>query len=1622
MSPVVSAKAGPAPARGPERERQQSGLRANSDGRGWQAPGAAAAGLRIGRPNDEHEVAADRMAQRALASGIAVPPAPTAALARIPQVVSGAGGLAGAIAAAGPEAQDLPAAQRDDFAPRFGHRLDGVRIHAGPSAAAAASAARAQAFTLGRDIYFGEGQYRPNSSAGRNLLAHELAHTLQDRPNVVARKALDTTFDLPENDPGASVEQGHEGHDPAVNALATVLQGGPSQGNGAARAQLGQLPPDRRSNALAALRTSLPASDRGKVGALDDATRNDPRQPAAVPNAMPEVRAGDTAPAAVSAKASPAEAPAVPGHERAAGTAASKMQQAVRSVGAEAPLGGAAAPLPEGLDTAGVPGGGAGAGSAPASAATIAAQGVTAMLSAQMADLQGVAGRPVQFRQDPGGPPGDLETINRTATSQSMAGRFVSGAAEKTQAVLAVALAVPAQAMTALGGARQAIAAQAASQGAVLKQGADAARKQIGEQASRVRGAIAGRHGKTDSNVSRDVADARKRATKAHDDAAGGLSKRAETEKTRIALSYDAALEPMTAVGFEAGGHAQAAAARRAADLRSQYDHESSVLDGPIHDDRLDANADASVKVGDEYAKSFQDTASKQADKLPESRPEILGKVNDITTQARTGFTTQLTHILEGAGALETGSKARSRQAATQMRAALDANATQSRQAVDAAEAQQGGALQEQADAAQGAVDTMVASTLSSFGGGVAQAAQQLSGSIGSFIDQAAETPVPESDELANALTEADPSTALSGMAAQVAAVVPGLTGMLTAAQATGGAALAAAATSAAEAFAGSGAAFVKSAGGINQQSATGFHQLDAGNARSVTNLATDTEAGFQEAVTNANTAYAQFGDQVEANFTTGRKQLLAGLWSKESQADLGKAMEKYGQEAADHVKPRWKRVLKWVVMIVVIVAVIAVTVLSAGALGPVGVILLGAALGAAAGAVQTIADNLIDGEPWSKGVVKAMIVGAVGGAVGGAGGVLLKGVGSVALRIGLEAGVNIVGGVAGEAIGSLATGQAIDWTGALMGALVGAGIGAGLGIAGAMRGKIRVGSIAEPSAAPPPRPMIEPPPAAPSGRIRTALEGAKILAPRPVPAVPEVNVGGAGSVGGEVAPAPPRVVTAEPAPSPAAPEAAAPAPRRAIGFGREGEMIQPTPEPAAGQPRRAIGLGREGEFIQPTAEPVVGQPRRAIGLGREGELIQPTAEPAAGQPRRAIGLGREGELIQPTAEPAAGQPRRAIGFGREGELIPPTPEPAAGQPRRAIGFGRQNEFIAPKPEPVSGAPSAAPAEAAALPQGQPRAVAREPTGSIAGRTGGAEPIRAGGHSTFEPQATARPGGGGKPVGGKPTIAEPMQAKPFEPAPAAAAEKPAAAPAAKPAAPVAETTPPQAEPAAQPKAEQSSGAAKTAPTAPKETASPTAEPQPAKAKAEPVETPQQAAGKRPAEPFDMKQIGADTEPPQILNAADFSDVKLKPGQDALYILGESDGPILKAGKTSASGAKNRFSVYKRAAKLTGKEVQLEVHPLNASDNIAEYFEKALRTNLEGQGHALPWDNTGRRLGPGFGTPGEGVRTPPITKGEMTELLAAHKGNLREAGKEIGVHAQTVRLWAKALGLSPIEFK
>ncbi len=75
----------------------------------------------------------------------------------------------------------LPAAERAFFEPRLGADLSRVRVHPDGGAADLNRRLGARAFTVGSDVFFGRGEYRPGSEGGRRLMAHELTHVLQQR-------------------------------------------------------------------------------------------------------------------------------------------------------------------------------------------------------------------------------------------------------------------------------------------------------------------------------------------------------------------------------------------------------------------------------------------------------------------------------------------------------------------------------------------------------------------------------------------------------------------------------------------------------------------------------------------------------------------------------------------------------------------------------------------------------------------------------------------------------------------------------------------------------------------------------------------------------------------------------------------------------------------------------------------------------------------------------------------------------------------------------------------------------------------------------------------------------------------------------------------------------------------------------------------------------------------------------------------------------------------------------------------------------------------------------------------------------------------------------------------------
>ncbi len=68
---------------------------------------------------------------------------------------------------------------------RLGHDFSGVRVHTDTAAHESARSVNAQAYTVGENVVFGSGNFDPSSTPGKQMLAHELTHVVQQRNGPV---------------------------------------------------------------------------------------------------------------------------------------------------------------------------------------------------------------------------------------------------------------------------------------------------------------------------------------------------------------------------------------------------------------------------------------------------------------------------------------------------------------------------------------------------------------------------------------------------------------------------------------------------------------------------------------------------------------------------------------------------------------------------------------------------------------------------------------------------------------------------------------------------------------------------------------------------------------------------------------------------------------------------------------------------------------------------------------------------------------------------------------------------------------------------------------------------------------------------------------------------------------------------------------------------------------------------------------------------------------------------------------------------------------------------------------------------------------------------------------------
>lgn len=1187
---------------------------------------------------------------------------------------------------------------------------------------------------------------------------------------------------------------------------------------------------------------------------------------------------------------------------------------------------------------------------------------------------------------------GEVEEKRRSAASDALRG-FLSNGSERVSDALSFARdVVPERAGAAAAAAKSQIESAATASAASLSGRVAAARADAHAQAAALAAQINSAHDASVATIEEETNSALDTLDAEHNAAAAEIPTIESDQITALSEVYAEADGKYRKVGKDIGE----AAHKRGEFYAQHYDgchihRKDSFWDGHLTDRRADARMKAARDVAKSYKESLEKEANKQADESAKGLKCDTEAVHKSAAQMLETLNTQYQSAVEMLLKAQARAIASAGTARDQSLASADQALTGTLAGLDDTERSQLRTISDTAYMQVVAVEQAAHMASSSLQGNILEAANSLSDALRTVAVTLTATPAPELAALQRTLGGGRAKMEV-GLASLYEKINGGLSGVESQIADHGNQSSDTVNNACAEAIAQvdqAMAGFSQTMSQIEQSASNSLSQLTDGHVNSVNEMTTSATEGFQQQVEGLKKSYADLNAGVKGRFDEATKGLESGLKDSLKGIDSGKdSIPHYADEAASKEAPAWKSVVKWVLIIAIIV-VVALVIGPAviGAVGAwagsafAGAVIGGAIVGAATGAAIQMLNNWETNTTWYEGVGTAALMGAIGGAVGGAGGFLIGramdvvgklAISTISKKV-IEIGMNLAFDAVQEIASQLITTGTVDW------GEFGKSMVMSLAMAGA-------GEI----------------PAVKKVQTKFQTKGEAIGGKLPGARVPKPEVHAGGPHGESGAKPHPEGGPETAAPKKAATEPEAAAPKAAA-------------EPEAAAPKGAAES--EGAAPKAGAEPETGAPK----TGPEGETphgksrsdaevkAESDARVSEGDPAKAemgetprldadpdapIKSRTDAELAEATVPTKVGDEDHGITPRREGdevnlcgcsicdklktkvkemmaeiESIPP----AKRTPEQTDLHGKLQELNAK-------------VEAA-----DARLKADEKTKSLVEATGEVskefkqlgEQHTSLGKGMDDPKAVTGDAGAGPPV-------KPGETPEVKPGETPAAPKPGETPAA-----------PKPAEAEKPKTGKGSGDLATD-----------------------VDTQAKV----------LKDEGAPLEGPvQKLDGDQMgSDLGLKPDQDAVYVLRDDQGNVLKVGKTKGEGS--RLSSYKRAGNELDMGLEMEVHPLKPGVD-AEPFEKALRAKMENEGHVMPWDNTDQRLGrEGFGTPferGINVSPPPVSPAEMDALLKKHNGDLRAAGKELGqklnakggeIHRDTVRRYAKRLGLDPKTYR
>ncbi len=967
----------------------------------------------------------------------------------------------------------LDPATREEMGSKIGADFRDVKIHTDQQAEQMNRDLGAKAFTHGQDIYFNQGNYNPDKASGKKLLAHELTHTIQQNEGI--RKQEETSDQIPEK--------------PKVKESDTFT---PDTTKAKAEHALKNKPIDEQPVVVLDKDTKKPAVNQDAEGRPVKEEKEETKEVVSVPTGFENVTPEDNPVAKEADKIKPENEIQLPQavERMGEGTLEEVAQNGEADKSVEE------TEKPEEENEVEPKETGVVAEKATAMESAIEAQNglENAGMLLEELMLSGTYMQRPSVNKMPKGEKPDKEAVRtptavdlslRQSSANDMANSFLTTSVQQTQDILTGAYQIMPRLQMAAEGAKGKVRAAVGEQQLVVTEAIKAMKQNANAISGAALASVEKKYGGTVSSIKKATNDSRDKVNKAYEDQKKNIDTYEEAQFPLIKTIYADGAKAITKAGTDVGNLAYDTQSARAIDLMRGVKNESDgVLDGPLTYNRALARRDAAKAVGDGYKKGISEEGEKQAEKLldGEGYENDVKNVKKYAVKSRTALDSHYKASLEALDKGEEKSLEMAEKTFDQMSKAIRKAQWGTLKLLESQEKAQLDMLAAFGERQEAAIDRDMYKSVEALTNGVIDAVGKISTALRDFRDQTMSMEAPETE-----LLQATLDTLSEQISASIISVVDNMELGVSASEKG----ISDGSDKVVEGLGAMSAKGIKEAADIHSNlspvmqdlrkgAAKAFDEGKAGHNKSNKSMTDSALDGIK----TLDTGIKEIFKQLREGLTKGLKDYASSAYTSfheavyKGNAMLNKSVEEEDKAAAK-VKPRWKKVLKVLLIIAVIVvvalvvgpAVIGFVAGAAGALGAgaaagaIGAIVGGAVVGAAAGAVIQMGSNLIDGEPVMQGVFKAAVVGAIGGALGGAGGALgqfltkgLSGAVPALSRFGVDMAFDIGGGV----LGDLAVGNPITVEGILMGAAMSGGISVSMGGLSSLKGtKLDIGGFA---------------------------------------------------------------------------------------------------------------------------------------------------------------------------------------------------------------------------------------------------------------------------------------------------------------------------------------------------------------------------------------------------------------------------------------------------------------------------------------------------------------------------------------------------------------------------------